>query len=221
MGQAAAVGAAWVAWRQPSLLLLLLATPDRSALHRLAGCIIGQRAGGVLARCASSSQRPPPAQGAPWTKASACHIDCLPLEPIAALAPSQPPPISVILPASRACSSLSSTSKPPKQPWRPRRGSAPAGSRCWLSRRRRRHTAMMQAPPAVLMPINLLCIILLCIIQLLTRTDCQSQRKGDGATKSSKKARGSPQPVAAAPERPPGGKLYFLLKRRVSVCLLH
>lgn len=40
------------------------------------------------------------------------------------------------------------------------------------------------------------------------------QRKGEGGSKSSKKAKGSPQ--QAAPERPPGGKLYFLLKRRVN-----
>jgi len=43
------------------------------------------------------------------------------------------------------------------------------------------------------------------------------QRKGDaagGSAKSGKKPKGSPQ--QAAPERPPDGKLYFLLKRRVS-----
>lgn len=44
------------------------------------------------------------------------------------------------------------------------------------------------------------------------------QRKGEGGSKSSKKAKGSPQ--QPAPERPPGGKLYFLLKRRVSELLL-
>ncbi|KAI7839220.1 hypothetical protein COHA_007033 [Chlorella ohadii] len=43
------------------------------------------------------------------------------------------------------------------------------------------------------------------------------KRKGGaaGGTKSGKKPKGSPQ--QAAPERPPDGKLYFLLKRRADV----
>lgn len=144
-------------WHGVIALLLLLLVTSRSISPAPGGCLhhLPESRRGVGPQpCASSSQRPPPALGEPWTRASACHIGCLPVKPTTALVPSLPPPPPVTLSAGRACSSLSSTSKPPEQPWRPRRGSAPAGRRCWLSRRLppHRHDASATSDPGANQP---------------------------------------------------------------------